>query len=273
MTTSRLRIVPKNDWDEATLTVSAAAEIGFEAENTQNTIRGKTWRTTSNAGQSITAVWPSAITLSHFSMHRHLNHAGSFRWQLYDDAAATSEVHDSGVLPATSYTTIEPYSWSNGDDDPFLSRAPTWYWHAPVANVRAAKLTFSGTPGQAYWQTSRIWCGRYFELARTAARGIQLGQFDNTDRERTQGGSLRTNAGESWRQMTFDLKAINEDEFATWVDIREYVGTSKDVVVSVFPGDGTRKEALYMMAGRLVNLNDIGRPTHLMTMRVQIEEN
>lgn len=273
MTTSRLRIVPKNDWDDATLTVSDAAVVGFEAENTQNTIRDKTWRTTSNAAQSITAVWPSAITLSHFSMHRHLNNAGTFRWQLYSDAGATVQIHDSTALSATTYTRSEPYAWSDGDDDPFLSRAPSWYWHSEIANVRAARLTFSGTPAQAYWQASRIWCGRYMQLDRSPARGIEFGQFDNTDRERTQGGSLRTNAGESWRQFTFDLKAIKESEFATWVDIREYAGTSKDVVVSVFPGDGTRKEALYMMAGRMMSLNAIGRPTHLMTMRVQMEEN
>lgn len=271
--TEKLRIVPRNDWDDATLTPSAVAETGFEAENTQNTIRGKTWRTTSNADQSVTAVWDSPITLSHFSMHRHLNHAGSFRWQLYSDTSATTEIHDSTVLSATSHTAGEPYAWSDGDDDPFLSRSPTWYWHTPIANVRAAKLTLSGALAQLYWQTSRIWCGRYLQLDRSPARGIELGQFDNTDRERTQGGSLRTNAGESWRQFTFDLRAIKETEFATWVDIREYAGTSKDVVVSVFPGDGTRKEALYMMAGRMMNLNAIGRPTHLMTMRVQIEEN
>jgi hypothetical protein len=273
MPTSCLRIVPKNDWDDATISVSAAAEVGFEAENTQNTIRDKTWRSTSNASQSITAVWNSAITLSHFSMHRHLNHSGTFRWQLYSDAAATTQVHDSTALSATTYTAAEPYTWSSGSNDPLKSDAPTWYWHSEIASVRAAKLTFGGTPSQAYWLASRIWCGRYMELAVNPVYGMQLGEDNMTDRERTQGGSLRTNEGESWRKLTFDLNDINENELATWMDIRRYAGTSKDVLVSAFPGDGTRLEALHTIAGRFANLNDIGRQVSRLTMRAQIEEN
>lgn len=56
-------------------------------------------------------------------------------------------------------------------------------------------------------------------------------------------------------------------------DIRVYACTSKDIMVSVFPGNGTRKEALHTLAGRFSNLNDIGRPSQVMSMRVQVEEN
>lgn len=268
-----MRIVPKNDWDDATLTVSAAEEDGFPVQNTQNTIRDKTWRTTSNSSQSVTGVWASAITLSHFSMWRHLNHAGSFRWQLYSDAAATAGLYDSAALSATCYSAAEPYTWSSGTNDPLKTKAPSWLWYSEIALVRAAKLTFSGTPSQAYWLASRIFCGRYMGLAVNPVYGLQLGQQTLTERGRSQGGSLRTNEGESFRTLNFDLNDINENELASWMDIREYAGTSKDVVASVFPGDGTRLEALNMICGRMMNLNDIGRQVSRLTMRVQIEEN
>lgn len=274
--TSNLRIVPKNDWDDAELTPSVTAEVGYEVTNTQNTIRGQVWRTTSNAGQSITAVLPSSRVLSHFSMHRHLCHAGSLRVQLYTDAAATtpaSPFSDSGVVSATPYTASEPYTWSEGSNDPLKTLAPYWLWFAETT-VRAIKITFSGTPSQNYWQVSRVWAGRYLELFYDPPfGGMLLGQQENTDRERTQGGSLRTNAGEQWRNMTFDLHAMREYELAPWIDIRAYAGTTKDVMVSVYPGDGTRREALYTLAGRLANLNDIGRDVNRLTTRIQVEEN
>lgn len=273
---SKLRIVPKNDWDDMVLTPSAAAEVGFEVTNTQNTIRGQVWRTTSNASQSIIGVLPSSRILSHFSMHRHLNHAGNIRVQAFSDAAATipaSPFSDSGAVSAIPYTADEPYEWSEGSNDPFFSSAPYWLWFEETT-IRALKVTFSGTPDQNFWQASRFWAGRYMSLYYDPPfGGMFLGQQENTDRERTQGGSLRTNIGEQWRTMSFDLHAIKEYELAPWIDIRAYAGTSKDVMVSVFPEYGTRREALYTMAGRLANLNDIGREVKRLTSRVQLEEN
>jgi hypothetical protein len=265
------RIVPKNDWDDAELTASAAAESGFDVENTQNTIRDKTWRTTSNATQSITGVWASNRTVSHFSLHRHLCHEGNVRLQLYSDAAASVQVYDSGTVSATPYTVSGLYTWSQGSSDPLKELAPYWLWFAETS-ARSFKVTFSGTTGDFY-QVSRAWIGRYWEPARSPTFGMTLGHKDNTDAVRTQGGSLRTNAGEIWRYLSMDFNGINEVELETWNDIRVYAGTSKDVMVSVFPGNGTRKEALHTLAGRFSNLNDIGRPSQVISMRVQLEEN
>lgn len=270
--TTNLRIVPKNDWDDAVLTPSDSAASGFAVENTQNTIRDKTWRTTSNASQSVTGVWSASRTISHASMHWHLNHAGSWRVQLYSDAGASVQVYDSGAVSATSFTASEAYTWSEGSNNPFLTKAPTWLWFTPTA-ARSIKITFSGTPSQDYWQVSRVWAGRYLEFSSSPDFGAELGVEDLTDRQRTQGGSLRTNESETWRTMKLDLHNVRPTEYATLLDIMDYATTSKDVVVSVYPGDGTRKEALYTMAGRLSNLNSIARQVSRYTGRIMIEEN
>jgi hypothetical protein len=268
---SNLRIVPRNDWDDATLTVSTAAETGFQVENTQNTIRDKKWRTASNATQSITGVWDSSRTVSHFSMHRHKNHAGNIRVQLYSDAGATVQVYDSGTVSAVPYTVSETYTWSDGSNDPFQEKSPYWLWFSPTI-ARSVKVTFSGTSANFY-EASRLWLGRYMEFSSSPDFGAELGVQDLTDRERTQGGSLRTNESETWRTMKLDLHNVRPTEYATLLDIMDYATTSKDVVVSVYPGDGTRKEALYTMAGRLSNLNSIARQVSRYTGRIMIEEN
>lgn len=270
--TANLRIVPKNDWDDATLTPSATEESGFDVENTQNTIRDKAWRTTSNASQSVTAVWSASRTFSHFSMHRHLCHAGSVKLELFSDAAATVSVYDSGAVSATPYSASESYTWSEGSNNPLLTSSSYWLWFTPTA-ARSAKITFSGTPSQAYWQVSRIWAGRYWQPTRNFARGLNLGRGDLTDAETTQGGSLRTNESESWRVLNGELTGITATEFATLSDIYAYAGRSKDIVVSVYAGDGTRKEERYCFAGKMTALNDIGRPSVVFTSRINIREN
>lgn len=273
MTTANLRIVPKNDHDDAVLTPSAAEVVGFEVANTQNTRRSSVLRTTSNSGWSFTGVLPATRTVSHFSMWRHLNHAGSMRLQLYSDAGATSGVYDSTAVSCIPYSSRGAYTWSDGSTDPLQSGMPYYLWFTPMA-CRSYKVTFSGTPGQAYWQVSRFWLGRYFELVRSAAYGtLQVGQQTITDSARTQGGSLQANQWATWRTMTFDLNGIDEADLVSWVDVRQYIGVSKDVVVSAYPGDGDRREAIYTIAGRFSNLNDIGRPSSVMSMHVQIEEN
>ena len=273
MTTDNLTIVPKNDADDAVLTVSSAV-TGFEAVNTQNTVRSRVWRSTSNAGQTFTGVWSASRTISHASLHAHLCHAGSWRLQLFSDAGATVQVLDAtgGATSATSYTASEPYVWSEGSNDPFRSNSPTWVWFAETL-ARSFKLTLSGTPAQAYWQIGRLWLGRGLRLAVNPAYGLQLTIVDNTDTDITRGGSARTNLGAYWRMLQFDLQGINDNEYATWMDIMTQAGRGRDVLASVFKGDGTRKEALHTIAGKFPSLDTIARQVSWLTKTVSIREN
>jgi len=269
-----LCVVPKNDHDDATLLPSAPEVAGFEIENTQNTQRNKFMRTTSAAAWSFTGVLPAVRVASHFSMWRHLNHAGNIKLELFTDDGASvpaTPFASSGVVSCVPYSGVGGYVWSDGTTDALRSAMGFYLWFAPTP-YRSYRVTLSGTPAQAYWQAARFWLGRYLECGRTASYGLQFGQDSVSDAVRSQGGDLVTSIGATWRRLTFDLNVKTDAEFIDWVAIRDYALTAREIVVSLFQGNGTLKEALHTVPGRLTSLNDLGRPTRVVTNHMVIEE-
>src|SRR5689334_11098703 len=125
MSFENLTIVPYNDLDDAAITCTETPLVGFEVENTQNTQRGYYWRSATSGGQSITWVFPENRTLDHFSMWRHLNHAGSIRIQAYTNTGAStpaSPFSDSGTVSCIPYTASETYVSSRGTNNPFFAK-------------------------------------------------------------------------------------------------------------------------------------------------------
>lgn len=268
MTTANARFVPKNDHDYATLSSSGGGGLatGTTLENTQNTTRGKVLRTASNASFTLTGTAPGTRTASHFSMHRHLCHAGAFRLQLLGGSG-----YDSGTISAKTYTTSDPYTWSDGTNDPFLTESATWLWF-PETTYTSYQLTLSGTPSQSYWQISRIWLGRYFEMGLNVDEGYSLGWADQSDRNRSRGGSLRTNRSEMWRVMNFDFSNVAWDEASTFQQFERNVGTGVEFLTSIFPGDGTSLERDNFMPGKFPSLSPLARYVTWLTKKIQIEE-
>lgn len=265
------RIVPYNDHDDATLTASATEASGFAVEETQNDLRDHVYRSVGTSSVSITGVLSASRTASAFFLFRHTAHGGNVRLQLYSDAGATAQVYDSTALPAVWYTDSDPYVWSTGTNDPFKSESPYRLFFA-ATEYRSYKITFGGTPTASYWQVSRIVLGKYLELARQPKFGLSQDRADLTDRNRSMGGSLRTNFGASWRTLTADLGKVNDNERATWDKIKRQVGTGRSFAISVYPGDGTDLERDYTMLVKFATLDPLVRDMRLYTQRLQLEE-
>lgn len=278
-----LRIAPRNFHDEATVTVSAEV-TGFEAVNTQNDIRTRVWRTPSGADATVDGTFPDALarTVSVFGMFLHRCHGGDIRLRLYSDAAWTTQVYDSTALDVINVVPTDGMDWgvnafpaySAGDIDPFIEYAPYWLWLPSVAckSYRITLTNHSSDFGRAEWQVSRFFLGYHLEMLRQPEFGVQLGRIDLTDRNRSRGGSLRTNLGSSFRTMEMNLGAMEEDERAAWLDIMQYTGTARAFLLSLFPELGTRMERDHTMLCKFTALNAIGREVHRLTHRIQIEE-
>lgn len=267
------RFVFYNDHDDAVLTPSAAEASGFPVTDTQNDIRSRVWRTTSTSSQSVTGVLSATRSANHFSAWRLRAAGASLRIQLYSDAGASVQVYDSTALAINScFTVSDPFTWSTGTNDPFLEQSPFRHWF-PTTSYRSYKITWSGTPTNwGYFQASRFVLGKYFELARQPKFGMSLGAADLTDRNRSMGGSLRTNVGESWRTMKLDLGGVNANERATLQKFRHYVGTGRSFVVSIYPEDNTELERDHMLLGKFSSLDPAIRDIAIYTTTMQIEE-
>jgi hypothetical protein len=97
--------------------------------------------------------------------------------------------------------------------------------------------------------------------------------MDHTDRNRSRGGSLRTNVGPAWRTMTMDLPRVPEASRAGWIDTMQQVRTGRDFVLSMFPEEATRRERDHTLNCKMSTLDPLER-WHLVHLkkRIQIEE-
>ena len=283
MTTANLRIVPRNFHDEATLTASEAA-AGFAIANTQATARDTVWRSTSTGTVTISGSFSRDRVVNFFGMFRHVNHGGQIRVQLYSDAAWTTQVDDTGTVAINKVvgsSSDSAYAWGDdpygdGQYDPLLTEAPYWFWFAVDRTIQSYKITLSShaaTYGySAYWQASRLWLGKYFEPAINPSYGATSGVADNSDRNRSRGGSLRTSLGARWRAVRMSLDSVAETEVPTWMDILAHCQLGRDVVASLFPGDGTRRERDNLICGKFAALDVLGRQINRLTKNLALEE-
>lgn len=277
---ANFRIVPMNWHDAATLSTEIAEVAGFEVENTQNHIRSRVLKTPSAAGQWIGGVLPSDRTANFFGLFRHRCHGGKVRLVLYSDAGFASSVYDSGDLDVLNVIGVDVYDFGINDtglggSDPFVLFTPYWLWFE-TTEFRSYKIFFSDKSPDYdydYWQVSRIWLGKYFETSFSPDYGLTVGWVDQTDVNRSRGGSLRTNQGPKWRVMNIDFTNMSESDRAAWLDIAYQCGTGADCVVSVMPEQGDRQERDHIINGKFVAMSPINRPTYgNLASKLQIQE-
>ena len=274
--TANLRLCYYNDHDDATLSVSGAggSVTGFDPDNTQNTVRTSTLRS-ANASTNLvlSGLLPQTRTASFLMLPRHTLAGADVQLDLYSDAAWTTNVYSSGANAVTCYSASTGYVDSRGSRDPFAARAPYWLYFAETS-YRSYKITFSGTPSAvSYYEVARIYLGRYLELSINPQYASDiLNWIDQSTRGRTQGGTLRGDLGALIRTWKFTLNDLTEDETMFLSDGFQNNGTVGEWAISMFPGDGTRIEALYTGAGTLSGLNAIGRQVSRLTSTLQFEE-
>lgn len=265
------RFTPYNHHDFATLSLdSGSTASGFFLTDTQNYNRSRVWKSGTTSNQAIKGVLPASAIASTFAIFLHNCFGSSVRLQLFSDAAWTTQVYDSTALPFDNVTDDSTYDWGLPNVDPLASRAPYFIYFAETT-FRSYTISLSTNVNGA-WQIGRIWLGKYFEPFYNPIFGATLGIATNSDFSRTRGGSVRANAGQNWRLFAGEFDAMPEYERAVWMDIMAHCGKSKDILVSLFPEDGTRKERDYTLDGIMTGLDPIGRQVSYLTKRFQFEE-
>lgn len=277
MPVSRMRMVPYIDSDDAVLTSTVTLPDGYEPENLQNTVRSSYLRTDDLTSFEVRGVYPEARTMNSLFLFRHLLHGANVRLYAYSDATWTtpaSPFSDSSSQAALCYTASETYTNSRGTNDPFKSESPFWYFFS-ATSIQSFKLTVSGTPSAvSYFHIGRLVMGRYIELSRNPDWGFQMGWQDSSRRRRTDGGTLRARRGAFYKTMNIELADVDPLERATLLQIDRENGTAKDIVVSVFPGDGTSLERDNCVNCTMTALDALGMPTYgQLTKKFQFEEN
>lgn len=269
-------IGPGNLHDDATLTTSVSPETGYPIDNTKDRQRSRVWLSSDATDQYVSGTYEDGIerTASWFTMHRHLCHGGEVRVVLYSDDGWSSIVYDSGYVSITQLQYTTGFKWGINDADPRLRYSPFGLRFDATAHLsfRYYFRNFSSPYDAVAWQVCRFFLGEAYVLPYTAQYGHTLGIADQTERNRSRGGSLRTNRSETWREMTLDVKRVPDDDLATWLQIMEECGTGVDFPFSLFDGDDSSREREQLLLATFKSLDPLTR-WHLQytSKRIQLE--
>lgn len=282
-------IIPRNFHFEATLSTEFDAAEGCSIVNTQNRKRSRVWRSASATAADASDNQFIAGTFDDgdprepdfFAFFRHRCHGGQVRLQLYSDAVWSVQVYDSGAIDVIRAIGadgadfgVDPYAI--GAFDPHIIESPFYLRFDPVGCL-SYKVTFSSnvaTFGAAYWEVCTFLLGRSFAPARQPV-SFDVGFVDLTDVERSRGGTVYSNVGAQARTLRISLESVNENERAAWLDIVRQCGLGRDVGVTLFDGEETRRERDHVMYGTMSALDPIGRSVsrwNLLTKSLQFQE-
>lgn len=258
-------LVPKNDHEDATLTSVSSVVADFPAEDTQNTIRDRVYRSANSPG-TVTMTWslPSSRTIDSFFLFRHTLSGASVRLQ--------AGSYDSGTVSADWWTDTDEYTWSAGVD-PLISTYPFRLYFDPVT-VSSYTITLSGTPTYAsYYEISTIVLGHAYQYSQpSVGNGYALSVQDISEKNRSLGGSSRSNVGESWRVAVLELMALQDWERSAWLKFKRYLGTGRAFVWSLYPGQGGDVERDNMGLWKFAQIDPLSWEARHLTQRLQLEE-
>lgn len=250
---SAIRLVFPNAADTATLSSSPAAVGAMPVTYLQDQTRARIWRSNSVVeAQHILGDLASYATLSAVALVRHnLTTSASYRLRLYSGSGQTGTlVYDSGAQSVGELVLgWGDFAWGVGTWG--AESAADWpvpYFAHFFAEVQALSFDLqiddSGNP-DGYLQAARLVLGQSWSPARNADYGLSLSWRETSRQVRTDGGTLRTDARDPYRRISFDLSALDPLDRDDLTDKIRRAGLRNDIFLSCQPGRGGARERDY----------------------------
>lgn len=263
-----MRLIINNLADDATLAASPALVSTLPVTNLQDQSRETVARTTGLATQTIDVTLDQARPISACVLYRgNFTAAATWRVKVYDDAALTTLLYDSGggVYLAGPKPLgdldwgIDPLGASLFDEWGYTFSA-LWF---PVVVGAFVRITLEDPDNpDGYMQASRLFLGSYSELTHMPVPGAALGWRETTTQSRTDGGTLRSEAGAGYRALTVSGRYLPEENRTAVTNLLRDSGLRKDVYVSVFPELNNALERDHQLQAKLVALDPTVIPVY-----------
>lgn len=251
-----MRLVAANLSDTAIVSSSPACVATLPATNLQNAYREQVARWTALDGIRFTVQWPSAHYVSCVCLYRaNFSSTATWRVRVWQDTTLTTVLYDSGTVYCNPPVPLGSIDWgvdplgSSLYSDWDYSIATLWFAPQLTSSITIDVTDVANTDG--YAQASRLFVGQYLEPLVGPSEGLALSWQENTQQSRTEGGSLRIEAGAAWRRINVDLRLLAEDDRMRLADIARHRGMRDDMFLSVFPERGDALERDYQMQARL----------------------
>lgn len=255
-----MRIIFRNLLDDAALNASPAMHYNTPVTNLQDPAREKVVRTTGLSTQTIDVTLSKAAAISACVIYRgNFTADATWRVKVYDTPAMGTLLYDSGDSDLAASKTLDDLDWGV---DPLGASlfdgwgymfAALWFEQVIGSFVRVTLSDSSNTDG--YMEASRLFVGTYFETIYAPRNGMWMGWRDTSTQQRTEGGTLRTEAGAMFRAMALNGDQMPEADRVALSEMLRQAGLRDDLYVSAFPELGNALERDHQMQAKFVSLD------------------
>lgn len=271
---AKLRFLFKSHPDDVTLTATSGTPSRMQTGGPS-----RTWRSDDLAEQEVTA--PLGESKNFNLVHlENINTDQALVVQFSDDNFSTIKYAEQFTKWAKALTYKATTLWlsgtaggdkildANGDavldanGDAVLDNA--YNVALPIAAEYMRLVVVDSTNPDGYVEIGRLMAGEYYEAESSQNIGINK-TFDIRERSQqieTRGGQFRAMARDPQRVIGVEYEDLHDDD-ATEIDddsLVEYlrtVGPRGDILISVYPEEGTDRERLHTVVGRITQRSAI----------------
>lgn len=238
---ANLRVIWDNAADRAT-TLSASTTAGtLAAANLQNDFKGQVHRSTGTS-VSYTATWSAGEVIGGIVLPMtNLSPSATIRVRRYSDTGLVNMIDDSGTLTAAPGLTLDMWNWSQPlDANAFayagFSKAAVWMTPATVKGLLIDLVDTSNAAGHI--DCARLIAGNYWEASKNPSYGAKMSVSDTSKSARNDAGDLLSDLGVKYETLNVNLALLSAADRAYLLRILRSAGTSRNILVSVYPGSG-----------------------------------
>lgn len=255
---ANMRIIYDDKATSAAITASTTSGT-LLAANMQNDYKGQVHRSTGTT-VSYTLTWAQAQSIGGVGLPAtNLSPTATIRVRLYSTTGSATAAADSGTITANGSIATQLYNWSNPlNANSFIygGATKTAVWFQQHYSVQKVVIDIVDTSNSAgYIDCSRIVCGAYWEPKYNISNGITHTINDTTQNVRNDSGDLLSDRGFIHDQLNFDLSVLVESDKSLLTQIIKFVGTSKNIFVSLMPESNSSREQDYIIYGKRGNSN------------------
>lgn len=251
------RILYKNLWDAASLTVASGSPVAsLPIENTQIYNNSRVFRASNTNNLDVRFDFPEADYFRGFALWRHnLTGSATIRLRLYANPGLSGGlVYDSGIITADVLKALGDLVWGK---DPLgasalsgwdLNAFPLWFDDDVLASSGRLEIVDTANP-EGFIEIGRIYCGDVFEPFYNFDLGSEFSWSTDLSQIPTAGGTVHTLEAATYRTISFNLSHLTPGDRTSFVDMSRIVSIHKDFFISLKPdADGALRRDLSFAA-------------------------
>lgn len=254
---ANVRIIYDNAAERAAITANSTAS-GSVAANTLASNTKSVAHRSAQPSVTYTLIWTTPEQVSGFILPA-TNLSGSAQLAA-SIITSTDQTINLGTISACPNTPLNSYPGTrNVNSFPYGGVSKVAYWFSQVYTIKQLSIIIVdpdrvslGYPSTI--DCSQIVCGKYWEPTYNVSKsGLELTINDTTQVSRSDTGDLLADRGTIHELLNFNLEVLSKADKEQLVNIMRYVGTYRNIAVSIVPDANSRDEQDYIIYGKREN--------------------